>query len=189
MRPPRLLIVLLLIGATFAMVWGWLSTSADNVPNPSPRATPSGTSAQRPMPPAAWPPASTDATATVEERVPLPPIERMEPAAQTLAQAMANGDDRMPPIARSEPGEQPTAVELANPEAYQRYEARQHMKLLSNYVAAANQALPQLQRDIERGRAAGIAPADIAKAEAKARAIADMKAELQKQYPELRDKP
>ncbi|MGE5621893.1 MAG: hypothetical protein ACM3WS_01880, partial [Bacillota bacterium] len=119
------------------------------------------------------------------ERVPLPPLEAQEPAAQSLAQARANGDPRTPPIRRDADAAKPTAAELADPAAYQRFEARQHARLLSAFTRAAAEEAPRLREDIARAHGAGIAPEEIAKAEEKLRRIEEMRARLLSEHPEL----
>ena len=119
------------------------------------------------------------------QRVPLPPLAAQVPAAHSLADARESGDERAPPIVRSTAAETATPAELADPQAYGRYEVRQHQRLLAAFVREAEQSLPRLQADIERGRAAGINPQQLAQAEEKARRIAAMRADLLAQHPQL----
>ena len=119
------------------------------------------------------------------QRVPLPPLAVQMPAAHSLADARESGDERAPPIVRSTAAETATPAELADPQAYGRYEVRQHQRLLAAFVREAEQSLPRLQADIERGRAAGINPQQLAQAEEKARRIAAMRADLLAQHPQL----
>lgn len=93
-------------------------------------------------------------------------------AAQSLVQALQHGDDRSPPIARdSTPAEGPTAAELADPAAYHRYENRQQARLYRAYQTEATIALGDMQRDIARARAQGLAPELIAEGEEKQRRL------------------
>jgi hypothetical protein len=108
------------------------------------------------------------------------------PAAQSMAQTRLHGDPEAPPIVRSEATPAaPTAAELADPKAYLAFEARQSLRLYASYVQAVDRQLPILRDDIARGRALGIAPEKIAKAEAKARGLEQMRAQLIKDHPEL----
>lgn len=119
------------------------------------------------------------------QRVPLLPLAAQVPAAHSLADAREFGDERAPPIVRSAAADAATPAELADPQAYGRYEARQHQRLLAAFVREAEQTLPRLQADIERGRAAGVNPQQLAQAEEKARRIAAMRENLLAQHPEL----
>jgi hypothetical protein len=130
-----------------------------------------------------WPPASPYANAEVK-RVPIEQVSEAKSAAQSLAETR-NGDPRTPPIQRAERGEQPSVAELADPKLYQQYETRQNMKLYAAFVEAAKSEVPRLRADIERGRAAGIAPEKIARVEEKARRIEAMQAQLLREYPNL----
>lgn len=123
-----------------------------------------------------WPPERKTATAA----------DAPVPAAHSLAQTRLHGDPEAPPIAQdaSTPmPPRPTAQELADPRAYQDYEARQNAQVLAAYVKAVDQELPRLREDIERGRAMGISADQIAKAEAKARGLEAMRAQLLKDRP------
>lgn len=115
-----------------------------------------------------------------------PAIDESKPAAASMAETRLHGDPEAPPIARdATPRERPTAAELADPKAYQAYEARQTMRTYAAYVDAVGKELPRLREDIERGRAMGIPAEEIAKAEAKARGMEEMRAQLLKDHPEL----
>jgi len=106
--------------------------------------------------------------------------------AQSMAQTRLHGDPEAPPIARSEAAPAvPSAAELADPKAYLAFEKRQSLRLYASYVQAVDQQLPILRDDIARGRAIGIAPEKIAKAEAKAHGLEQMRAQLIKEHPEL----
>lgn len=90
------------------------------------------------------------------------------PAWESMAQARVRGDERMPPLqapAIAEPG--PTPAQLADPAAYRRFEQGRDAKVLRAYAAAVESEVPRLRADVERARAAGIAPQEIAKVEAK----------------------
>jgi hypothetical protein len=103
-----------------------------------------------------------------------------------MAQARENGDPQAPPISRNTaPTEQPTALELADPKAYQQFEGRQHLRQLAAFTQAAATEVPKLRDDIQRGRAAGIAPEQIAKAEEKVRRLEAMRTQLLQEHPEL----
>lgn len=184
-RWPWLLLPLLAAGAG----WWWLARSD------APAAAAVGQALPAPGSPAAaslagvWPPPGQPAPAELP-RVPLLPLARQEPAAASMAAAREAGDERAPPITHTPDSlEAATPAELADPEAYRQYEQRQHARLLSNYVKEADKLLPKLEQDIERGRAAGVSPADIAKAEEKARRINEMKRQIQAEHPELAPKP
>ncbi len=128
---------------------------------------------------ASWPPPFPEL-----KRVPLLDTGPALPAAQSLA-ATRYGDPRSPPIARdTQRPLQPTREELADPQAYQRYEANQHQQLLASFADAAQQEVPRLLSDIERGRQSGIDPVAIAKMEEKARRLAALEQELRQQHPE-----
>ena len=102
------------------------------------------------------------------KRVPLPPVDEGASAWLSMAEAREHGDPRTPPIVRdAEPRPAPTPDQLADPQAYQRYQDDQHARLLNNFVAAAATQLPRLQADLERGRAAGVSPEQLAKVEEK----------------------
>ncbi len=135
-----------------------------------------------------WP-AAPEAADAEPKRVALTPVGPAEPAAYSMALARQNGDPRAPPISRDEAAAPPSAAELADPKAYQGYESRQNMKLYAGYVQAADADMPALRRDIERGREAGVPPAEIAKAEEKLRRIEAMRAQLLAQHPELAQAP
>lgn len=101
------------------------------------------------------------------------------PAAVSMRETRLHGDPEAPPIARDPmTREQPSALELADPKAYQAYEARQTQRVYAAYVRAVDEELPRLMNDIARGRAMGIAPEEIAKAEEKARQLEKMRASL-----------
>lgn len=118
------------------------------------------------------PPAGSD--------TPLPPLpESTVDAAVSMKQALEHGDPAAPPVVRDAPAEKATAAELADPKAYQQYEARQSQRLYNQYVKAANDEIPRLQADIERARAAGLPPEQLAEGEEKLRRIQAMRDQLQ----------
>ncbi|MDF2445625.1 MAG: hypothetical protein K0S46_861 [Moraxellaceae bacterium] len=116
--------------------------------------------------------------------VPMP--ESTVDAAESMAKAMEHGDPQAPKVVRDAPREAPTAAELADPAAYQRYEARQNQRLYSQYVQAADQEIPRLQADIQRAKAAGLPPEQIAEGEEKLRRIQAMRDQLQADNPGIR---
>lgn len=124
-----------------------------------------------------------DAVATPEltgNDSPLPELpESTVDAAVSMQQALAKGDPSAPPVQREAPREAPSAAELADPKAYQAYEARQNQRLYNQYLKAADSEIPRLQADIERARAAGLSPEQIAEGEEKLRRIQAMRDQLQ----------
>lgn len=95
-------------------------------------------------------------------------------AARRLADALRNGDERSPPIAASStPVERASAAELADPAAYRRYERRGQAKLYRAFEQEAVIALNDLDRDLQRARAAGLSPEQIAEGEEKQRVLAE----------------
>lgn len=171
------------LGLLLAALAGWYAWP-ESAPQPPP-----GAAAPAPARPLAkglfdWPPADT-AQPDEPSRVPLLPLEPAQLAAASLAEARENGDERAPPVLRSPPAEQATPAELADPQAYGRFEAQQHLRLLGAYVHEAERAVPQLRADIERGRASGIDSRQLAQAEEKARRIGAMRAQLLAEHPEL----
>lgn len=184
-RWPWLLLPLVAAGAG----WGWLARDGSPAPAPAEAGRPAPDGRASPSHAGIWPPPGQEAPADLP-RVPLLPLPRQEPAAASMAAAREAGDDRAPPIAHTPDSlEAATPAELADPEAYRQYEQRQHARLLSSYVKEADKQLPRLEQDIERGRAAGVGAADIAKAEEKARRISAMKRQIQAEHPELAPKP
>lgn len=147
------------------------TTVAPNAAGPGPDGLASALPPAGPV--AASAPAGTD--------TPLPPMpESTVDAAESMKQANEHGDPAAPPVVRdSVQREAPTPAELADPKAYQRYEARQNQRLYNEYVKAANSEIPRLQADIERARAAGLPPEQIAEGEEKLRRIQAMKEQLQ----------
>lgn len=118
---------------------------------------------------------------------PIAPIpESNVDAAESMAKAMEHGDPQAPRVVRDEPREAPSAAELADPKAYQQYETRQNQRLYSQYVKAADNEIPRLQADIERARAAGLPPEQIAEGEEKLRRIQAMRDQLQADNPGMR---
>ena len=116
----------------------------------------------------------------------LPPSPPQLSAADSMAATRQHGDSQAPPIGSADAvRDLPTAAELADPKAYQAYEARQTKRVYASYVKAVDTELPILRGDIARGRALGIAPEEIAKAEDKARRLEQMRAQLLQEHPEL----
>lgn len=112
------------------------------------------------------------------------------PASVSMASTRLHGDPEAPPIVRSsETPVAPSENELADPKAYLAYEARQSVRLYASYIRAVDKELPILRGDIARGRAIGIAPEKIAKAEEKVRRLEAMRAQLLKEHPELKNQP
>lgn len=135
--------------------------------------------------PAVLPPPSTAPEGVVVPELtgsdsPLPELpESTVDAAVSMQQALAKGDPSAPPVQREAPREAPSAAELADPKAYQAYEARQNQRLYNQYLKAADSEIPRLQADIERARAAGLSPEQIAEGEEKLRRIQAMRDQLQ----------
>lgn len=98
-------------------------------------------------------------------------------------------DPRTPPIGRDAPREEPTAEELADPDKYAEFESRQERKIKRAYVIEAEKYVRQLRADIEKGKAMGITPEEIAKVEEKARRIEEMRAKLLADDPGLLTAP
>jgi len=117
-------------------------------------------------------------------RVPLPPVDSSASAWLSMSEAREHGDSRTPPIVHeAEARPAPTPAQLADPQAYQQYQDDQHTRLLNNFVAAAADALPKLQADLERGRQAGIPPEQLAKVEEKIARIQQLSAGIAKDRP------
>lgn len=116
---------------------------------------------------------------------PLPPQpESTVDAAESMAKAMEHGDPQAPRVVRDAPREAATAAELADPEAYQRYEARQNQRLYNQFVKAADNEIPRLQAEIQRAKAAGLPPEQIAEGEEKLRRIQAMQDQLRAANPD-----
>lgn len=112
------------------------------------------------------------------ERVPLPPVDDSTPAWLAMAEAREHGDPRTPPVVHDAPEVQvrPSAAQLADPQAYHQFEQGQHARLLASFAAAARDEVPRLRADVERGRAAGVPEAELAKMEEKIRRIEALRA-------------
>lgn len=120
------------------------------------------------------------------ERVPNLAVDQSQSATASLADAHLRGDPRTPPIVRpDETGFAASDADKADPKAYAAYEGRQNVRVYAQFNDAANQMLPQLRADIERGKQLGIAPEKIARAEEKYRRIAEEQTAILKKYPEL----
>lgn len=119
------------------------------------------------------------------KRVPLTPVDSGGSAWLSMSEARVHGDSRSPPVRHDqEESAPPTAAELADPQAYRRYEQGQHARMLGAYANAAQAELPRLRADVERGRAAGIAPERIAKLEEKIRRIEQQRQLILRDHPE-----
>jgi hypothetical protein len=62
------------------------------------------------------------------------------------------------------------------------------VRVLGAFVGAAQTELPRLQADVERGRAAGVPAAQIAKLEEKIRRIEQQRSLILREHPELAGK-
>jgi hypothetical protein len=160
------------VAAAIAGVGTWyFAGSGDPPPAPAVAARPAPAAAVAPLPPPAPAPASAAAEGDGLRRVPLPPVDSRTPAWISMAQAREAGDERAPPIVRTAPAEHPDASVLADHDAYAAYQQEQKQRLAAAYVQAAAAAVPKLQADLERGRAAGIPPEELARVEEKIRRI------------------
>lgn len=158
----------------------WLAWPADEPMVPAHEQT----SARR----AADPPAPAQGPGMQFFSAPPSAPEPQVPASVSMANTRLHGDPEAPPIVRSsEAAVTPTESELADPKAYQAYEARQNVRVYASYIRAVDKELPILRDDIARGRAIGIAPEKIAKAEEKVRRLEAMRAQLLKEHPELKN--
>jgi hypothetical protein len=110
------------------------------------------------------------------------------PAAESMANARINGESRTPPIVRQEQKIAATAAELADHKAYQEYEARQNMQELAAFSKAVPAQIAQLQEDIRKGKALGIAPELIAQQERKVAELGAMRQQLLAAHPEITPK-
>ncbi len=123
------------------------------------------------------------------KRVPLLPVGFQMSATQSLVDTR-DGDARTPPIARDTQAPQAAAAaELADPQAYQRYEARQNMRLYSSFVQQAELEVPRLKADVARGIELGIAPDKIAVVQDKIKRLEAMQTQLKHDHPELNAAP
>ncbi|OWQ90367.1 hypothetical protein CDN99_13490 [Roseateles aquatilis] len=108
-----------------------------------------------------------------------PTVAESPPAHWSLADARVAGDDRSPPMQRST-AEPPTPTwQLDDHASYARRERQRHQDVQRAFVAAADQELPMLDAQIERGRAMGLSPEQLAKGEEKRRRIAQMRDRMQ----------
>ncbi|MDH0867583.1 hypothetical protein [Mitsuaria sp. GD03876] len=101
------------------------------------------------------------------------------PAAWSLSDARTAGDDRAPPVRRQSAEEGTPAWQLDDRQAYARREQDRHQAAQQAFVAAADKELPLIDQQIERGRAMGLSPEQLAKGEEKRRRIAEMRARMQ----------
>lgn len=117
---------------------------------------------------------------------PLPPMpESSVDAAASMAQARQFGDPRTPPIMRTETAERPSEQELADPELYQKYEERQHKRLIGAYLKATADELPKLEADIEKAKAAGLPEEQIQEGLEKQRRMQQMRDQLMAEHPDI----
>jgi hypothetical protein len=139
----------------------------------------------RPMPLAAPPPPAARVVRPVDTpragqwlaAVPNGPgADAAIPAATSMALARVQGDPRTPPLHVSAVAEAgPSAAQLADRDAYRAYEQGQQARTLAAFAAATEAELPFLRADVERARASGIPPAEIAKVEEKIRELERMR--------------
>lgn len=101
------------------------------------------------------------------------------PAAWSLADARASGDDRAPPMRRQAPEAATPAWQLDDRQGYARREQDRHQAVQQAFVSAADKELPLIDQQIERGRAMGLSAEQLAKGEEKRRRIAEMRARMQ----------
>ncbi|STQ90855.1 hypothetical protein [Iodobacter fluviatilis] len=107
------------------------------------------------------------------------------PAAESMAEARINGESRTPPIIRQAQNIAATSAELTDHAAYQQYEARQNMQELMAFSKAVPAQVAQLQEDIRKGKALGIAPELIAQQERKVAELQAMRQQLLTAHPEI----
>ena len=109
-------------------------------------------------------------------------------AAESMRNAMKNGDPMAPPVYRDPtPVEEATPEELADPKQYDAFLARQNMKLYKQYVQAADVEIPRLQQDIAKAKAMGLKPEQLHEGEEKLRRIQAMRDQLAAEHPEIRN--
>ena len=95
-------------------------------------------------------------------------------AAPTLRDYIEHGDPRSPPIVPGDvDAERPTAYELAHPDAYARFESRQHERELHDFATDGRRALAQWRGDRARAAAQGATPAQLREADDKIRHLED----------------
>ena len=188
MKRPPAIVVMACAGLAAALgAWAWQDWSGAGAASDAAAPRASGISRAAALDGAGqgrgrpWPAdgAAIDARAAKDEveRVPLLPVESKQPAWLSMADARANGDPRTPPLQRDEaPRAAPDAALLADPTAYAAYQRSQHQQLLGAYASAAGDELPRLRADAERGRAAGVPAAEMAKLEEKIRLIEQQRA-------------
>lgn len=107
------------------------------------------------------------------------------PAAESMAEARINGESRTPPIIRQAQNIAAPPAELADHAAYQQYEARQNVQELAAFSKAVPAQIAQLQEDIRKGKALGIAPELIAQQERKVAELQAMRQQLLTAHPEI----
>lgn len=174
-----ILAALVLVVVAVLVAGRWL-TASPAASAPVDAAASAGGPVPAPHPGQQLPPGDVAPAPLAGTDVPLPELPAASvDAAESMREAMEKGDPLAPPVVRDAPREQPTAAELADPRAYQEYEARQSQRLYNQYVRSANSEIPRLQADIERARAAGLPPEQIAEGEEKLRRIQAMRDQLQ----------
>lgn len=173
-RGPRIAIAIVaVIAAAIAGQW-YFAITRDMPPD-------AGEAAPPPPPPAPATPAPASAVATAPlavasegdglRRVTIPPVDTRAPAWISMAQARESGDERTPPIQHAPEAGHPDASVLADHDAYASYQLAQKQRLAAAYAKAATPELANLQADLERGREAGIPPAQLARVAEKIRRI------------------
>ncbi|GAB2845277.1 hypothetical protein GCM10027277_11690 [Pseudoduganella ginsengisoli] len=176
----RITVIAAAVGAA-ALAWYMWPVRGEAVPQPV------GRTAAPPSAPVArgddgpqWMQAMADQPPQEPERVPLEPVDSSTPAWLSLAEARENGDPRTPPVVHDDPATQaqPTAAQLADPQAYRQFEQGQHARLLASFAEAAKDEVPRLRSDLERGRAAGVPEAELAKMQEKIRRIEALRDEV-----------
>ncbi len=100
------------------------------------------------------------------------------PAAWSLAEARTAGDERAPPLQRAAAEAATPAWQLDDRNAYARREQDRHQSVQRAFVDAADRELPLIDQQIERGRAMGLSPEQLAIGEEKRRRIAEMQARM-----------
>lgn len=168
-RPAGMLLLAAAIGAV-SWWYGLAGDAADARPAPASPAPPAPAPERRPGQ-VSGPSAPLAQEGDGMRRVPLPSIDAQAPAWVSLAQARTDGDARTPPIERDAPEAHASAAQMADAAAYARFEKEQSQRLLASFASAAGPEVERLRADLERGRAAGVTAAELAKMEEKIRRI------------------
>ncbi|MGO4377173.1 hypothetical protein [Pseudoduganella sp. RAF53_2] len=164
--------ILIAVGAlaVAAAIWAGLPEGELAPADPVAAAEPPAPAA--PPPPPAGPPGVPLAQQKQPARAPVPAVDTSNPAWLSMAKARDEGDPRTPPLqhdAALQP--QPDPAQLADPKAYRDFERAQHEQMLASFVGASGAEVDRLRTDLERGRAEGVSPEQLAKAEEKIRRI------------------